>query len=165
MSAPSIAIAMPIHWRRVGVSRSQIAGEERDDDRLRVDEHDRRGDGRQRDRRVPAPEVEREHARPRRRAIASLAAREARPLAPLAGERERDGDDDEREGRAASRDGDRMRVREPDEWPGERDAEQREPEDDERAPVRRRVASSPTPSARDRDDDGDRAADDLREIR
>ena len=40
-----------------------------------------------------------------------------------------------------------MRVREPDERSGERDAEQREPEDDERAPVRRRVAHGRTVSA------------------
>jgi hypothetical protein len=64
-----------------------------------------------------------------------LLPRDATPLAPLASQQEGDGDDDERESESPGGDGERVRVGEADERAAERDAEQREGEDERRSAV------------------------------
>ena len=84
-NAPAIAMAIPAHWPRVGGSRSHAGREQRDERRLHVHQHDGRGDGREADRRVPAPEMQAPASRRRARASAQLDAVEPPPLPPRPG--------------------------------------------------------------------------------
>ena len=116
----------PIHCARVGGSRSHTGGEQRDDRRLHVDEHDRRGDGRHDSPTRSTPEVEREHDAGAERRAARPSDRGAATGATMPVTTSAIAMTIEREAEAPDRDRQRMRVRQSHERPGERDADQRQ---------------------------------------